>query len=150
MKCIYCEHPATDVKNSRKINKNSIVWRRRECNLCKKIFTTKETSTDDNLFVIKRNGKRQRFLYYKFFASIFNIINIGKLHDSGDSAKLSKKIADSILKNLYKKADTKKNIKSKDIIITTHTFLLTMKKSYADYFANYSEFRQNAVKKGSL
>lgn len=146
MKCPYCEHRNTSVNNSRKIGLPNIIWRRRECLRCQKIFTTRESCAEDNLFVIKRNGKRQRFLYYKFFASIFNVINFGKFHDSGDSAKLSKKIADQVVKKLYSKIDSKKNVRTQDIIKITHSFLLTYKKSYADYFANYSEYRQKVLK----
>lgn len=140
MKCLYCHKAGTDVVNSRVIKNGIGVWRRRCCIHCKKTFTTKETAIADNLFVLKRNGSRQRFIYEKLFASIFRVINTGKNRDSGDDAKLSKKIAEIIISKLYGYAN-EKDIESKKIIELVYSELKKINLSFGDMYIAYSDYR---------
>lgn len=140
MKCIYCNHKKSDVINSRGIKNDSMVWRRRYCLGCKKIFTTKESAVADNLFVIKRNGIRQRFIYEKLFASIFRVINTGKNRDSGDDAKLAKKISELIVRKLFS-ISSNKTISSHTIIELVHKELKKNNSSFADMYIAYSDYR---------
>ncbi len=61
MKCPYCSHPETGVIDSRETLDLEVTRRRRECEGCKKRFTTYERVEMENLLVIKRNGTRQSF-----------------------------------------------------------------------------------------
>lgn len=61
MKCPYCSHPETGVIDSRETLDLEVTRRRRECEGCKKRFTTYERVEMENLLVIKRDGTRQAF-----------------------------------------------------------------------------------------
>jgi len=59
MQCYYCKHPETKVTNKRDIANE--VRRRRECLKCHKRFTTYEKVEPLELYVIKKDGKREKF-----------------------------------------------------------------------------------------
>ena len=59
MKCPFCSHEESKVTNKRE-SPNGI-RRRRECLKCKKRFTTYEKAEIDDLYVIKKDGRRERF-----------------------------------------------------------------------------------------
>ena len=144
MKCIYCSHKETEVTNSRKTKGNSLVWRRRHCGTCGNTFTTREGTFLDNLFLIKRSGKRQRFVYEKLFASIFLSLDAGKNRDSGKQAVLARTIAYSVVEKLR---DTKqKTLKTSDVIVIVYKELLKINYHVADTYMFYSEYRRNIVK----
>lgn len=70
MKCIYCGCEDSKVLDSRAVDENNAIKRRRECNNCFKRFTTYETIEISPILVIKRNGERQAFLSSKIKAGI--------------------------------------------------------------------------------
>ena len=70
MKCIYCGCEDSKVLDSRAVDENNAIKRRRECNNCFKRFTTYETIEVSPILVIKRNGERQAFLSSKIKAGI--------------------------------------------------------------------------------
>ncbi|MBC7982039.1 hypothetical protein H7X65_03100 [Candidatus Parcubacteria bacterium] len=139
MKCIYCNHKKTDITNTRPTNGNESVWRRRQCLKCLRIFTTKEESLSDNLFVLKRNKSRQRFVYEKLFVSIFTSLQIGKYNDNGDLAKLSRNMTLKILKQLFKAGEL--NVKTSSIIKLAYKALKTENISAGYKYRNYSKYR---------
>lgn len=98
----------------------------------------------DNLFVVKRKGSRQRFVYEKLFASIFTVINMGKFRDNGDDAKLAKKITQRIIKKLFA-ASINQNIATKVIIELAHAELKKISSSYGDRYGSYSDYRLKIV-----
>lgn len=59
MQCHYCGHKETKVTNKRDIGPR--VRRRRECIKCKKRFTTYEIIEPAILYVIKKDGRREKF-----------------------------------------------------------------------------------------
>lgn len=59
MKCPYCSHEASRVTNKRESPLG--IRRRRECLRCKKRFTTYEKIEREDLFVVKKDGRRERF-----------------------------------------------------------------------------------------
>ncbi len=59
MKCPYCSNPETKVTDKRSSPEG--IRRRRECLKCKKRFTTYEKIERGGLFVIKKDGRRERF-----------------------------------------------------------------------------------------
>lgn len=70
MKCIYCGCEDSKVLDSRAVDENNAIKRRRECNNCFKRFTTYETIEVSPILVIKRNGERQAFLSSKIKTGI--------------------------------------------------------------------------------
>ncbi len=61
MKCPYCNHPETKVLDSRDAEDLELTRRRRECEKCGKRFTTYERVEILDLFVIKKDGRREPF-----------------------------------------------------------------------------------------
>ncbi|SHJ56868.1 transcriptional regulator NrdR [Tepidibacter formicigenes] len=61
MKCPYCNFSQSKVIDSRPTDEGSSIRRRRECESCKKRFTTYEKVEDITLMVIKKDGNRERF-----------------------------------------------------------------------------------------
>src|SRR5204863_9952447 len=64
MTCPSCER-STRVLESRQAEAGAAIRRRRECPACGRRFTTYERREPDPLFVIKRDGDRQRFDHVK-------------------------------------------------------------------------------------
>jgi len=61
MKCPYCSHYDTGVIESRHIENELVIRRRRICKSCKKRFTTYERIDLIPLMVIKKDGRREPF-----------------------------------------------------------------------------------------
>ena len=59
MKCTFCKKSDTKVLESREAE--SALRRRRECEKCRKRFTTYERVETTNLLVVKKNGERQQY-----------------------------------------------------------------------------------------
>lgn len=59
MECPYCLHKDSKVTNKRRSPQG--IRRRRECLKCKKRFTTYEKIEKNDLYVIKKDGRRERF-----------------------------------------------------------------------------------------
>lgn len=140
MQCIYCLHKRTSVKNSRKTKNSLFVWRRRACPQCHSIFTTKESPLGDNLFVVKRNGKRQRFLYEKLLASMMYAVERGKENDRGDQAKFSKLLAEKILFQIFKSKS--KEVPTAEIARLCYTVLYKEGPHFAERYMHYSSYRE--------
>ncbi len=61
MKCIYCGHSESKVLDSRNVEENNSIRRRRECLACNKRFTTYENIETTPILVIKNDNSRQTF-----------------------------------------------------------------------------------------
>jgi transcriptional repressor NrdR len=61
MRCPYCGHADTQVKDSRPTDDNSAIRRRRACPACGARFTTFERIQLRELVVVKKNGQRSPF-----------------------------------------------------------------------------------------
>ncbi len=61
MKCPFCENSETKVIDSRPTEEGHAIRRRRECESCKKRFTTYEKVEEIPLVVIKKDGSREVF-----------------------------------------------------------------------------------------
>lgn len=59
MICPSCKHSETRVLDSREVEEERAIRRRRECEKCKNRFTTYERIELLNLLVIKKDGKRE-------------------------------------------------------------------------------------------
>ncbi len=70
MKCPFCGHTEDKVIDSRSSNEDKSVRRRRECEGCKKRFTTYEYIEEVPLMVIKKDGRREAFDRNKIISGI--------------------------------------------------------------------------------
>ncbi len=70
MKCPYCDHSETKVLDSRDTEDQEDTRRRRECEKCEKRFTTYERIEAIDLFVLKKDGKKEKFARDKVLAGI--------------------------------------------------------------------------------
>ena len=68
MRCLYCQHENTKVTDKR--NAKDSTRRRRECLKCGKRFTTYEKSEPLERYVVKKDGRRERFDRDKIFLGI--------------------------------------------------------------------------------
>ena len=70
MKCPYCGSPDSKVIDSRSIEENSSIRRRRECIKCQARFNTFETVETIQIMVIKKDGSREYFDKAKMLSGI--------------------------------------------------------------------------------
>ena len=70
MKCPYCAHEENQVLDSRDSEDLSAVRRRRECLKCNKRFTTYERVDTVDIFIIKKDGRREQFDRSKLLSGI--------------------------------------------------------------------------------
>ena len=70
MRCPFCGHDDTQVKDSRPTEDNSAIRRRRFCTACGSRFTTFERVQLRELTIVKRNGQRTPFDRDKLARSI--------------------------------------------------------------------------------
>ncbi|MBQ7320434.1 MAG: transcriptional repressor NrdR [Clostridia bacterium] len=70
MKCPGCGYPESKVVDSRAAQEGSTIRRRRECQSCKKRFTTFEMVESVPVFVIKKDGRRELFDRAKLLSGI--------------------------------------------------------------------------------
>jgi transcriptional repressor NrdR len=70
MRCPFCGHDDSQVKDSRPSEDNSAIRRRRHCPACGGRFTTFERVQLRELIVVKKNNRREPFLREKLERSI--------------------------------------------------------------------------------
>ena len=61
MLCLFCNNKDTEVIETRVSENGSVIRRRRQCLKCKKRFTTYEKIGKGDLYVIKKDKRRERF-----------------------------------------------------------------------------------------
>jgi transcriptional repressor NrdR len=117
MRCPFCGHDDTQVKDSRPTEDNSAIRRRRSCPSCGSRFTTFERVQLRELVVIKKNGQRMPFDRDKLARSIAiavrkrpvdadrveRIINSiqRRLESSGENEIPSTMIGEMVMEALY-------------------------------------------------
>ncbi len=118
MKCPFCKSNKTHVLESRSVDDGSEIRRRRECEECKKRFTTYERLKNISLWVIKKDGKREPFNREKIRSGISRALEkrpvsanmIDEITDLVESKMLardeqevtSKEIGEEVLRHLRK------------------------------------------------
>jgi transcriptional repressor NrdR len=70
MRCPFCSHEDSQVKDSRHTEDNTAIRRRRICDKCGSRFTTFERIQLRDLIVIKSNGQKETFDRDKMFRSL--------------------------------------------------------------------------------
>ncbi len=118
MKCPFCNHQNTNVKDSRNSDDSRVIRRRRHCSKCGGRFTTFERTQLRELVVVKRSGSKRPFDPTKIAKSISTAIRKRNISDkvmedltnsivlqleSGSSKEVSsRKIGKLILQELAK------------------------------------------------
>ena len=92
MKCPYCNHPETQVIDSRDTDNLESTRRRRECLKCSKRFTTYERADEAPIIVIKKDGKKETFVRQKLLNGVLRAcekrpIELNKIEQLVDSAE---------------------------------------------------------------
>ena len=70
MRCPFCQHPDSDVIDTRKLNGGETIRRRRKCASCSKRFTTYERVESVSLTVVKKNGEREPYDREKLMSGV--------------------------------------------------------------------------------
>ena len=70
MRCPFCEHEESQVKDSRPAEEGSVTRRRRECPSCQQRFTTFERIQIREMTVLKSGGRKQPFIRGKITRSM--------------------------------------------------------------------------------
>lgn len=70
MKCPYCDHSETKVLDSRDAEDLELTRRRRECEKCGKRFTTYERVEMLDLYVVKKDGRKEKFARDKLLTGL--------------------------------------------------------------------------------
>ena len=88
MKCPFCGAEDTKVTDSRDSSEAFEIRRRRECEKCAKRFTTYERIEAHPLVVIKKDGRRESFLYEKLMGGIVKScqkrdVSVEKMEEAG-------------------------------------------------------------------
>ena len=116
MRCPFCGHEDTQVKDSRPTEDNQAIRRRRFCDACKQRFTTIERTQLRELTVVKSDGRRVPFERDKLARSIRialrkrpiqeerveRIVNgiVRQMESSGDNDVPSKQIGELVMDTL--------------------------------------------------
>ncbi len=70
MKCPFCPETESKVVDSRISKTGSLIRRRRECEQCKKRFTTYERLEEPLIIIVKKDNRREPFDYKKVASGI--------------------------------------------------------------------------------
>jgi transcriptional repressor NrdR len=116
MRCPFCQHDDTQVKDSRPTEDNAAIRRRRVCPACGARFTTFERVQLRDLIVIKKSGRRVPFDRDKLMRSIQHAIRkrpvepervermvngiVRRLESSGETEIQSTAIGDLVMQGL--------------------------------------------------
>ena len=130
MKCPFCGSENTKVIDSRAYSDGNSIKRRRECENCKKRFTTHELT----LYVIKKDGTRQSYSREKVHKGIARSLEKRKV----DSEKIEEAI-DKIEREILTKYSGE--IKSSDLGNIIMSYLLDLDEiSYVRFASVYKKF----------
>lgn len=101
MKCPFCNYEDTKVIDSRAVEENNSIRRRRVCEKCGKRFNTYETIEYIPIIVVKRDGTRENYDRNKLYTGIVKSCNKRpiSIHTIDN---IVNKVEDQILNSLYK------------------------------------------------
>jgi transcriptional repressor NrdR len=94
MVCIYCRNE-TVVKNSRLQKRSNQVWRRRQCMVCKSVFTTHEAVDLSQALLVESGASTAPFLADRLFTDV-----LSALKDHKDKYIAAREITATSIKNL--------------------------------------------------
>lgn len=138
MRCPFCSHIETQVKDSRHLDDSASIKRRRFCPECSERFTTIERHYVRQLYVIKKNGERVDFNQDKLFRSLKLCLRKRPI-----SAEHIEKIVNKVTRKLEMLNDT--DIPSKMIGEYVMQALKTIDNvAYIRYASVYMDFTDSA------
>ena len=142
MKCPFCGSEETKVVDSRTYLDGNSIKRRRECEDCKKRFTTYEKIGDLALYVLKKDGVRQEFSREKVYSSIIRALEKRKI----DRERIEESV-DKLEREILTKYSGE--IKSSDLGNAIMTYLLDLDEvAYVRFASVYRQFKDiNEFKK---
>lgn len=82
MRCPFCGHNETQVKDSRPSDDGRAIRRRRECGQCGRRFTTFEHFQIQQVVVVKRDSNREMFEREKVMKSLLTALRKRPVHQS--------------------------------------------------------------------
>lgn len=100
MKCPFCSASDTKVIDSRPVDENSAIRRRRQCESCGKRFTTYEKLETIPLMVIKKDNTREPFDRSKIEAGV-----VRSCHKRPVSPQQIEKLIDEVENEVFKSAE---------------------------------------------
>ena len=103
MKCPYCGSENIRVMDSRHIEEENAIKRRRECESCKKRFGTLEIVQDTSIIVIKKDGRKEFFDKEKILRGIIRScqkrpVTLDKMQEIADD--IEKQVMNSMDKEI--------------------------------------------------
>lgn len=135
MKCKYCGALESKVIDSRQTEEGTSIRRRRECEACKKRFTTYERIEEINLMVIKKDKSREAFDREKILRGILKSCEKRNI-----TLNQMEEIVDSIEKDLLN--SMKREISSIEIGEMVMEKLRSLDEvSYIRFASVYKEFK---------
>lgn len=134
MRCPFCSHPDTGVKDSRTTEDNATIRRRRFCVECGSRFTTFERVQLRDLTVLKKNGVRVPFDRDKLAQSIETA-----LHKRTIDPERTERVISSLVRQLEMSGETE--IPTTDIGEMAMNALLNLDAvAYVRFASVYKEF----------
>ena len=135
MKCPYCGNDNTRVVDSRPVDENTAIRRRRLCDNCGKRFTSYEKAETIPLRVVKKDQMREEFDRAKIEAGILRAC-----HKRPISAEQIEKTVDQIEKDVYNKEA--REIESSEIGEIVMKYLKDLDQvAYVRFASVYREFK---------
>ncbi len=135
MKCPFCNNYESKVVDSRPTEEGCAIRRRRECNSCKKRFTTYEKIEETPLIIVKKDGNRESYNKDKILSGIIKACEKRPV-----SFEQMEKMISSIEKTLQNKLE--KEIYSKYIGELIMNHLKTLDEvAYVRFASVYRQFK---------
>ena len=106
MKCPYCNNSDTKVIDSRPVEDGLAIRRRRECEKCKKRFTTFEKIENSLLVVVKNDGRRESFDRHKLINGLLKACEKTKITYE-DVEKIAERIERALNNTMEKEIESK-------------------------------------------
>lgn len=136
MKCPFCGHEETQVKDSRPTEDSASIRRRRECGECAARFTTFERVQLRELVVVKNDGKREPFEREKLMRSLRLALQKRPVE-----AETIDRVVNSIVRQLESRGET--DVPSKLIGEKVMVELAQLDPvAYVRYASVYKDFRE--------
>jgi len=130
MVCLYC-HSKTRVTNSRHQKRNNQVWRRRQCQACRAVFTSHE-AIDLSSALLVGSGRSTPFISDMLFAEV-----LLALQDRKDCYLAAREVTSTVIRELLKLPD-KPRIEPKQISQAAAKVLKRLdKRAYLRYMAEH-------------
>ena len=134
MKCPFCESLENKVLESRKLEEGRLIRRRRKCSSCDSKFTSYERISESPIWVIKKDGSREKF-------------NRGKVLDGILRATKKRGISIEVIEELIDDAEREIHKESGREVSTTRIGELVMERlrnidevAYVRFASVYKQF----------